>query len=233
MLKLWYKETRVLTTQQVADILGTDPKFIQRNFQRNKKRYVEGKHYFLLKGEELKQFKAVLNDEDQVGVKLTPSSLKLIEAPDSAGLEVPKPTVGKRTPTLMLWTRRGLMHHVKSVNTDATWALFDSMEEVYFNVLEQSEAPALAQSTDYYTLNGKKVWTLKQASRIFNRPISQIRKALYRGQFERGKVHVRYVETVEAPLKETLKELQSKVETVLKAALDVNIFMSNKALLKA
>jgi very-short-patch-repair endonuclease len=48
---------RVLTTSQLAEAYGTDSKQINRNFQRNNDRYKEGKHYFALTGEELKEFK--------------------------------------------------------------------------------------------------------------------------------------------------------------------------------
>ena len=36
---------RVLTTQQIADAYETDNKVISNNFNRNKERYTEGKHY--------------------------------------------------------------------------------------------------------------------------------------------------------------------------------------------
>lgn len=45
---------RVLTTRQIADAYGTTIKKINRNFERNKARYVAGKHYITLTGGELK-----------------------------------------------------------------------------------------------------------------------------------------------------------------------------------
>lgn len=48
---------RVLTTQQLAEVYETDINNIQANFKRNKERFIEGKHYFKLEGEELKEFK--------------------------------------------------------------------------------------------------------------------------------------------------------------------------------
>ena len=270
MIKLWYKEKFVLTTEQVADILGTTPKSIQMNFKNNTKRYVEGKHYFSLKGAELKQFKALTNNmmvsSEQLTVKLTPgleqltqkntvSSLKLVEVTDSAEINVPM---------LMLWTRKGLLRHVKSVNTDEAWELFDRMEEVYFNVLEQNEPEALAKPEEYYTLKGKKVWTLKQAAEMFRCSTKQIQKALYGRRFERGKDYFvadqRQMEElsaengqwfnrlltlilesgltklrrrfeVKAAANETLKELRAKAEELLKAALDMNVFMVERRLI--
>ena len=52
-----YKNIRVLTTQQIAEAYGTDSKVISNNFNRNRERYVEGKHFICLEGDELKVFK--------------------------------------------------------------------------------------------------------------------------------------------------------------------------------
>lgn len=57
-----YEGIRVLTSRQIAEMYGTDSKTISKNFNRNKDRYTEGKHYFLLKGKELKSF--LQNDEN-------------------------------------------------------------------------------------------------------------------------------------------------------------------------
>lgn len=52
-----YKDIRVLTTQQIAEAYGTDGKVISYNFNHNKERYTEGKHYICLTGDELKAFR--------------------------------------------------------------------------------------------------------------------------------------------------------------------------------
>lgn len=54
-----YKDIRVLTTQQISDAYGTDNKTISYNFNHNKERYKEGKHYICLVGEELKAFREI------------------------------------------------------------------------------------------------------------------------------------------------------------------------------
>ena len=51
-----FKNIRVLTTQQIAEAYGTDGKVISNNFNRNKERYVEGKHFICLEGEEKRIF---------------------------------------------------------------------------------------------------------------------------------------------------------------------------------
>lgn len=52
-----YKDIRVLTTQQVAEVYETDRKTISYNFNHNKERYKVGKHYILLEGDELRAFR--------------------------------------------------------------------------------------------------------------------------------------------------------------------------------
>lgn len=52
-----YKNIRVLTTQQIAEAYGTDAKVVSYNFNHNKDRYIEGKHYICLTGDELRAFR--------------------------------------------------------------------------------------------------------------------------------------------------------------------------------
>lgn len=54
-----YKNIRVLTTQQIAEAYGTDNKTISYNFNHNKDRYVDGKHFICLTGEELRAFREI------------------------------------------------------------------------------------------------------------------------------------------------------------------------------
>ncbi|RHR86907.1 ORF6N domain-containing protein [Coprobacillus sp. AF15-30] len=84
------QKQRVLLTQQLADSYGTDNRIISNNFARNKERYQEGKHYFLLQGEVLKDFKTSHQFDDSL----------------------------KRVNQLYLWTERGAFLHAKSLNTD-------------------------------------------------------------------------------------------------------------------
>lgn len=52
-----YNDIRVLTTQQLAECYGTDSKTISYNFNHNKDRYIEGKHYVCLTGDNLRAFR--------------------------------------------------------------------------------------------------------------------------------------------------------------------------------
>ena len=96
---------RVLTTAQLAECYGTDTNTVKVNFNRNKDRYEEGKHYLCLKGAELQAFK---NDVTNCNL------------------------VGNRASTLYLWTERGALLHAKSLNTDKAWEVYGELVETYF-----------------------------------------------------------------------------------------------------
>ena len=100
-----YKEIRVLTTQQIADAYGTDAQVVTNNFNRNKDRYVEGKHYICLTGEDLREFKTK-NQNDLSSSRIN---------------------------QLYLWTEKGAFLHAKSLNTDKAWEVYDHLVDTYFN----------------------------------------------------------------------------------------------------
>lgn len=103
-----YKDIRVLTTQQLAEAYGTEGKIISKNFERNKERYSEGKHYICLMGEELREFKANRQNDDAL----------------------------KFTSVLYLWTEKGAFLHAKSLNTDTAWEVYDRLVDNYFKKKE-------------------------------------------------------------------------------------------------
>jgi phage antirepressor YoqD-like protein len=100
---------RVLTTQQLAEAYESDTKTISKNFERNKERYIEGIHYYVLKGQELSDFKTCRQIDDKF----------------------------KHIPILYLWTERGALRHAKSLGTDKAWEVFEMLEDTYFRVREQ------------------------------------------------------------------------------------------------
>ncbi|MEC2220896.1 MULTISPECIES: ORF6N domain-containing protein [Bacillus] len=97
---------RVLTTAQLAESYGTDNKRIANNFNENKHRYKQGKHFFLLEGEDLKSFKS----ESRI-----------------SGIA---PNINK----LYLWTEKGAWLHAKSLNTDQAWNAYEMLVDEYYNV---------------------------------------------------------------------------------------------------
>jgi len=100
---------RVLLTSQLAEGYDTTPDIINRNFNRNKERYQEGKHFFVLEGDALRAFKATTGQFD----------LSL-----------------NRVNKLYLWTEKGAFLHAKSLNTDKAWEVYDQLVETYFRMRE-------------------------------------------------------------------------------------------------
>ncbi|WNF07212.1 ORF6N domain-containing protein [Brevibacillus borstelensis] len=97
---------RVLTTAQLAEAYGTEAKRIQNNFSENRTRFTEGKHFILLSGQELMDFK---NDSRNSGL------------------------VQKQASQLYLWTEKGAWMHAKSLNTDKAWEAYEMLVDDYYN----------------------------------------------------------------------------------------------------
>ena len=111
----------VITTSQLAEVYGATKDNISDNFNRNKDRFTPGKHYILLTGAELKEFKSQSAE---------------------SGL------VAKTASQLYLWTRRGASRHCKILGTDKAWEQFDYLEENYFDRQEgknQTSPPTIQQ----------------------------------------------------------------------------------------
>lgn len=104
-----YNNIRVLTTQQVAEAYQTSTDTVTKNFNRNKDRYTEGKHYIALEGEKKNAFV----DLGQI----------------DRGL--------KNAKTLYLWTQKGCLLHAKSLNTDIAWEVYDKLVDNYFAPVKQ------------------------------------------------------------------------------------------------
>ena len=102
-----FKNERIITTKVLAESYGTDENNITKNFNNNKDRFVEGKHYYYLTGDELKEFKNLVNDIH---------------------------VVSKNTPSLYLWTEKGILRHSKILDTDEAWSVYEELEDTYFKV---------------------------------------------------------------------------------------------------
>ena len=80
---------RVLTTKQIAKGYDVKEQQIQQNFKNNRDKFVDGKHYISLSGDELKVFK---------------NHFEKIEVVDG------------RASHLYLWTEKGALLDAKSLN---------------------------------------------------------------------------------------------------------------------
>lgn len=116
---LVYRNIPVLTTEMLAQAYDVAPKQIRQNFANNRERFIEGKHFFSLSGQELKDFRlCVENFDSQISTKVR---------------------------VLILYTDRGCARHAKSLNTDRAWDMYELLEETFFAV--KSTSPQVFLST--------------------------------------------------------------------------------------
>ena len=112
---LAYKNVPVLTTEMLAQAYEVEAKQIRQNFANNKERFIEGKHFFSVSGQELKTFLlCVENFDSQISPKVR---------------------------VLTLWTDRGCARHAKSLNTDTAWDMYELLEETFFAAAQREPAP--------------------------------------------------------------------------------------------
>ena len=131
---------RVLTTAQIAEQYETDSKVISNNFNRNKTRYIEGKHYYCLTGEVKRDFLNRHQIDD-----------------------------GLRATVFYLWTEKGALLHAKSLNTDKAWQSYEMLVDTYFEVQETKRltgselmAAALLEAHAVLEQKEKRITTLEQ-----------------------------------------------------------------------
>lgn len=110
----------VLTSKQIAEWYGTTTEVIKKNFSNNRERYIEGKHYIALSGDELKAFKKQVNN-----LPLVNDEVKKVHL------------VANRTSHLYLWTEKGALLHAKSLNTAKAWEAYEYLVDYYFRAKEQ------------------------------------------------------------------------------------------------
>lgn len=104
LIPLEFNSKRILTTKQLAQVYKTTESNISNNFNNNIEHFEKDKHYYLLEGQELREFK---RKSYEIGIA---------------------PNVNK----LYLWTERGANRHCKILDTDKAWEQFDNLEENYF-----------------------------------------------------------------------------------------------------
>ena len=108
--QLAYKGIPVVTTETLAQAYEVETHQVRQNFKNNKERFVEGKHFYALSGNDLREFKH--------GVENFYSVPKNVNA-------------------LTLWTERGAARHAKMLNSDKAWDMFELLEETFFRVVRQ------------------------------------------------------------------------------------------------
>ena len=112
---------RVLMTSQIAEAFGADTKTVNRNFQRNQERFVQGLHFYALTGEALKLFK---------GERQNDATLKFAS-------------------NLYLWTEEGAFMLAKSLNNDKAWEAYNLLVNQYFYMTKQIAQTPGAKELSY------------------------------------------------------------------------------------
>ena len=105
---LEHNSIRVMTTEQLAEAYGCAPKQIQQNFSNNRVRFIAGKHFFVLEGQDLQTFRLQI---ENIELQISP-----------------------KTRHLYLWTERGAARHSKMLGTERAWDVFEQLEDSYFKV---------------------------------------------------------------------------------------------------
>lgn len=112
--RIEYRGQRVVTTEQLAAGYGATEQMITNNYNRNKSRFIEGKHYFKLSGEE---------------VEILRNSFGGVQ-------------ISNKARSLTLWTERGAANHAKMLETDQSWDYYNDLTEFYFTHREVVALPA-------------------------------------------------------------------------------------------
>ncbi|EAU0147397.1 TPA: ORF6N domain-containing protein [Salmonella enterica] len=102
-----HNQIPVITTELLAQLYGTETNNIKVNFSRNSDRFVCGKHYFKIEGDELRAMKHEVTQSNSV-------------------------KIARNVRSLILWTERGAARHAKMLETDQAWEVFEKLEDCYF-----------------------------------------------------------------------------------------------------
>ncbi|AVK38467.1 ORF6N domain-containing protein [Morganella morganii] len=111
-----WKGVRVVTTETLAAGYGATSQQITNNFNRNKNRFEEGKHYFRAEGDD---------------VEILRNSLRGVQ-------------ISSKARSLYLWTERSAARHAKMLETDEAWSFFEKMEDAYFRQVQAVPADPTA-----------------------------------------------------------------------------------------
>lgn len=163
-----YNNVRVVTTKQLAEVYGTDSKTISKNFNRNKIRFVEKKHYICLTGDELKSFK---NKSLNFGFV------------DGTGRQFDDQSkiknqniISSRAKNLYLWTERGALLLAKSINTDVAWDAYERLVDFYFQkkqehkndipFVKDSEKNRIPLVNDWFERNKWRIFRICERTKV-------------------------------------------------------------------
>ncbi|WP_050613299.1 ORF6N domain-containing protein [Bacillus testis] len=181
---------RVLLTSQLAESYGTTSDIVSRNFNRNKERYQEGKHYICLEGEKLKGFRATGQ------IDLSPNLNKLY-----------------------LWTEKGAFLHAKSLNTDQAWEVYDKLVDSYFSKVKVlSEKEQLMASMKLSLETAEEITVIKSDLELVKHQVSE-ELTLNHGQQQTLHHEIKKrVESIQDDFELTKREIYAQIHSHLRRA---------------
>ena len=116
---------KVLTTRQLAEAYETERKVINNNYLRNKDKFILGKHYIAVEGDEMRHLRTSPQFEGEL----------------------------KKVSKAYFWTEKGALLHAKSLNTDKAWQVYDYLVDFYFRAKEQE--PEIPPKKEVFTTQTK------------------------------------------------------------------------------
>ncbi|EOO2473535.1 ORF6N domain-containing protein, partial [Escherichia coli] len=148
-----HNQIPVITTELLAQLYGTEPVRIRQNHHENKVRFVEGKHFFKVVGNDLKELRVALNYSQNLRVTLSNSQNLRVTLSNSQNLQpsLRGLQISPKARSLILWTERGAARHAKMLETDRAWEVFEKLEDCYFSqkIPEQLQLPESTLSINY------------------------------------------------------------------------------------
>ncbi|EFF9529368.1 ORF6N domain-containing protein [Escherichia coli] len=146
-----HNQIPVITTELLAQLYGTERQRLTNNFNRNKERFIEGKHFFRIEGKELRELK----NKNSLRVPV-----RVVNEPSLRGLQIPP-----KVRSLILWTERGSARHAKMLETNQAWDVFERLEDCYFSQNAQTAATVTVSPSNARevvdTLNAKPMYYVK------------------------------------------------------------------------
>ncbi|EBC4166733.1 ORF6N domain-containing protein [Salmonella enterica] len=122
-----HNQIPVITTELLAQLYGTELVRIRQNHHENKDRFVEGKHFFKVVGDELRNLRVALNYSQN--------------------------PISPKVRSLILWTERGAARHAKMLETDQAWEVFEKLEDCYFSQKQPATTRQVEPAVDMLNID--------------------------------------------------------------------------------
>ncbi|EDQ2625095.1 ORF6N domain-containing protein [Salmonella enterica subsp. enterica] len=123
-----HNQIPVITTELLAQLYGTETNNIKVNFSRNSDRFVCGKHYFKIEGDELRAMKHEVTQSNSV-------------------------KIARNVRSLILWTERGAARHAKMLETDQAWEVLEKLEDCYFSQKQPATTRQVEPAVDMLNID--------------------------------------------------------------------------------